>query len=697
MVRRETIERSGDLGTGGVGGSEAFESIVEQLGVPLLVVRAFDETVIYANPAADDAFALAPGALLGRDLGDLLFDADPLRAMVAELARSGQIEPVEIALRRADGAFLPMEATLDPLFFRGEPVFVTTFHDLRELRRVEGDLRVTAQVERLLSSVSTRLLALGFEEIEGGLELALQEIGEATLADSGFLVLFDDADQPERVLRWLSEMHDDGPRPIWEGLLDERLGELLAEVERERIVEMSSLDAVRRSAVPFSLLIVPIVGRERPRGLLGLASLNPTKRWDRVREPLRTVAQICANVLQRRDAEARFAVEQRRAEEDRQKANKLEAVGILAGGIAHDFRNILLVIQGNASLASRILELARRADQALDPEKLRGFLADIEAASVRARDLTEQLLTFSKGGKPVKKTISLLEILRQSVQFALRGSSVVCEPDLAEDLWPVEADAGQINQVLNNLLINAGQAMPDGGKVRLTAENLPRSMAARQTDLDRDTVRIRVIDEGIGISEEDLSRIFDPYFTTKETGSGLGLATVHSIVRKHGGTMRVDSEIGAGSTFSIHLPACRASRIEAPTADSETRPGEGRILVVDDEPAVRKLILGMLEVLGYRAEAATDGAAALELYAAARDGGDPFALVLFDLTIPGGLGGREAMARLLELDPEARGVVASGYSKDPIMANYREHGFADVLKKPFVVDELGRVLARVLG
>lgn len=688
MIGGESNERSSTA----VGGSAGFESIVEQVGVPLLVVRAFDESVIYANPAADDAFALAPGALVGRDLGDLLFDAAPLRAVVSELARSGQVEPVEVALRRADGTFSPMEAALDPLFFRGEPVFVTTFRDLRELRRVEGDLRVTAQVERLLSSVSTRLLALGFEEVEGGLELALQEIGEATLADSGFLVLLDDADHPERVLRWLSELHEDGPPPIWEGLLGESLGGILAEVESERIVEMSSLDATRRAALPFSLLVVPIVGQGRPRGLLGLASLNPAKRWDRTREPLRTVAQICANVLQRRDAELRFAVEQRRAEEERQKANKLEAVGILAGGIAHDFRNILLVIQGNTSLARRTLELSEQ----VEPSALLAFLEDVEAASVRARDLTEQLLTFSKGGKPVKKAISLLDILRQSVQFALRGSKVVCESSLAKDLWPVEADAGQINQVLNNLLINAGQAMPEGGEVRLTAENISRRVARERFDFDADVVRIQVIDEGVGIAPEDLSRIFDPYFTTKETGSGLGLATVHSIVRKHGGTMRVTSELGVGSTFSIHLPACRRARIDTATEEAASAHGEGRILVVDDEPAVRKLILGMLKALGYRAEAVADGAAALDFYAAAA-AADPFDVVLCDLTIPGGMGGREAVARLREIDPAVRCVVTSGYSKDPIMANYREHGFAEVLMKPFVVDELGRLLARVLG
>lgn len=381
----------------------------------------------------------------------------------------------------------------------------------------------------------------------------------------------------------------------------------------------------------------------------------------------------------------RDATDRQRREDERARSEKLEALAILAGGIAHDFNNLLTVVLGNLAM----IEVPEDAE----PEAVKEPLAHAESAILKARALTQQLLTFSRGGAPVREQASIAEIIEDAASFALRGSPVSSRVELAEDLDMVRVDTAQIHQVLNNLLINAVQAMPRGGNVRIAASNThhaPGSLSHGRY------VRVTVADDGIGIPSENLGRVFDPYFSTKSRGSGLGLATAFSIVKRHEGEITVESTPGEGTTFHVYLPSAVSS---APRSKDEVRnedAGRGRVLVMDDEAGVRRVAAHLLEQLGYSVELARHGAEALELYRQARLGGSPFDLVILDLTVAGGMGAQEAMERLLAFDPEVCAIVTSGYVNGPVLAHYRDHGFAGVLAKPFQTQELARAVSSAL-
>lgn len=378
----------------------------------------------------------------------------------------------------------------------------------------------------------------------------------------------------------------------------------------------------------------------------------------------------------------------RRLEQELMRSSKLEAVGILAGGIAHDFNNILTVVLGNVTLAEM--------DTAADASVHR-MLRDAKRATLRARDLTQQLLTFAKGGDPVRAAVALPELLRESAEFAMHGSKSRCEFDLDPDLWPANADKGQMGQVVQNLVINAVQAMPQGGLVTIRAGNCSLPAAAVGALPAGDYVKISVRDTGTGISPEHLGKIFDPYFTTKQQGSGLGLATVYSIARKHQGHIEVESRLGEGTTFHLWLPA--AAHVEKTVAPVPEPPAALRVkvLFMDDEEPIREMAQMFLRRLGSDVVCAADGAAAVHAYRAAMQVGHPFDVVVMDLTVPGGMGGRDAMEQLLKLDPKVRAIVSSGYSRDPVLGSYRRHGFCGILPKPYGLDQLRKAIADVLG
>jgi signal transduction histidine kinase/HAMP domain-containing protein len=370
-----------------------------------------------------------------------------------------------------------------------------------------------------------------------------------------------------------------------------------------------------------------------------------------------------------------------RARLDLLKTQKLESLGVLAGGIAHDFNNILTAVLGNVSLARFQLG---------DPSKAELRLEEAEKAALRAKDLTQQLLTFARGGEPVKKVIALSALLRESAGFAVHGSAIRCDFELPDDLWSVEADEGQLSQVVHNLVLNAVQAMPGGGSLTIAARNLPAGEGGA-------FLLFRVSDTGTGISQDHLHNIFDPYFTTKPSGNGLGLATCYSIVKKHEGTIRVESEPGKGTSFFVTLPASdRVAPAQEPRPQA-ARNGRGRVMVMDDEETVCLFAAACLEELGYQVECAGNGSAAVELYRQRQREGTPFAAVIMDLTVPGGMGGKEAIALLLQLDPEVKAIVSSGYATDPVMANFRDYGFCAVLCKPYRLQELGEVLKGCAG
>ena len=390
---------------------------------------------------------------------------------------------------------------------------------------------------------------------------------------------------------------------------------------------------------------------------------------------------VLAAVARVADVSARKQVEAERI-----KSSKLESVGLLAAGIAHDFNNILTAILGNVSLAKLLLPSDAVAD----------VLTQAEQAAVRARDLTQQLLTFSKGGAPIRKAGSMAAFLQESVSFALRGSNARLALDIAPDLWAAVFDAGQMGQVFNNLLINAVQAMPNGGTIAITAANTVVAANNPQGLTPGRYVIVRVTDEGVGIPAEHLTRVFDPYFTTKKTGSGLGLATAYSIMRRHDGYIGA-CNAAVGACFEVLLPAAAAPELSAGEARACLHCGEGRILLMDDEAPVRAVGGGLLGRLGYEVTSASDGEEALRLYTQARAAGTPFDLVILDLTVPGAMGGRECLERLRQLDPTVKAIVSSGYSTDPVMADHAAHGFRGVIAKPYELRDLSDTVCRVIS
>ena len=394
-------------------------------------------------------------------------------------------------------------------------------------------------------------------------------------------------------------------------------------------------------------------------------------------------SKIIGTVLVFRDI-----TEEQRTADELLRAGKLESVGILAGGIAHDFNNIMTAVIGNLSLAKMF---------AHPGDKIYVRLEEAEKASLRTKDLTQQLLTFSKGGAPVKATASIGELIQGSSDFALHGSNVRGEFTLPAELWAVEVDQGQFSQVMHNLVINAMQAMPDGGTVEVRAQNTHLDAKQGLPLTPGRYVRVSVADHGIGIKPEHLSKIFDPYFTTKETGNGLGLATSYSIIKKHDGLITVESTPGVGTAFHVFLPASHKAVPPPPPPTSEPVSGHGRILVMDDEAIIRQLTMTVLAHLGYEVETVADGAACIQAYTEARDAGRPFTALIMDLTIPGGMGGKEAIKRLREIDPHVRAIVSSGYSSGPEMANFRQHGFRGMVAKPYKIEELAKALQAVIA
>jgi signal transduction histidine kinase len=393
-----------------------------------------------------------------------------------------------------------------------------------------------------------------------------------------------------------------------------------------------------------------------------------------------------------KEVELRMTAEQKKAETEinLQRAEQMSAIGTLAGGIAHDFNNLLTAILGNINIAT----------YSLSPNHtVYNNLVDAEKASKRAHKLTKQLLTFSKGGGPVKETAPISEVIRESAFFILHGSNVDCRIDIPDNLWLVTIDKGQIGQVIQNLTLNADHAMPDGGVIRIRCENYTAKDDSPILDAGK-YVQVTVQDQGKGIKKNDLAKIFDPYFTTKEKGnikgSGLGLAIVQSIISRHGGHISAEAGENAGTTFTFFLPASSSTQVEQQEINGDILFGEGKILVMDDESMILEMMKQSLPSLGYMAETADSGEQALVMYNTAAKNNAPFSLVIMDLTIPGGMGGKETAEKLLAKHPDAILLVSSGYAEDPIMMNPTTYGFKGALKKPYELRELSHLLHELL-
>jgi len=386
--------------------------------------------------------------------------------------------------------------------------------------------------------------------------------------------------------------------------------------------------------------------------------------------------------------------ERRQMQEELLKAKKLESVGILAGGIAHDFNNLLTIILGNIELA----------EDDIKPEVgISECLAEAKKASIQAQALTKQLITFSKGGVPVKKIGSIGNLVKETTDYSLSGSNVRCDFLISHDLWPVEFDEGQMKHAIKNMIDNAVESMPDVGKLHVRAENFNITAEPSLPLLEGRYVKISIRDHGVGIPEKHLSQIFDPYFSTKEMGiqkgMGLGLEITYSIINRHDGYITVESEVGVGTTFTLFLPAHEKEirELKPLKTHKPEKPSirTGRILVMDDEESIRKLSKRRLSILGYESELAKDGTQAIEMYKKSMDSGQPFDAVILDLTVKGGMGGKDAIKALLEIDPQVKAIVSSGYSNDPAITNFRAYGFTGALPKPNTNKELIAVLKNI--
>jgi PAS domain S-box-containing protein len=367
------------------------------------------------------------------------------------------------------------------------------------------------------------------------------------------------------------------------------------------------------------------------------------------------------------------------------KTAKLESLAILAGGVAHDFNNVLAGILANLQLAST--KLKKHEDISKNLETTAGITR-------KASELTKQLLTFAKGGNPVRKSTSIIDLIQDTVHFILSGSKVKADIHLPEDLWIVDIDEGQIAQVINNITINAKQAMPIGGVLQVYGENV--TLDATDQHVPGNYIKLTLKDHGIGIPEGIIDKIFDPFFTTKKTGNGLGLSTSYSIIKKHNGYLEVESTPGIGTTFYVFLPAS-IQPMEVQKVDNEVViSDEIKILLMDDEETIRNVSGEMLTYFGYQVSLARDGQEAIKLYREAKEKGEAFDVVIMDLTIPGGLGGMETMAVLRQIDPEIKAIITSGYANDQVMADYQKYGFSGVVTKPYKVNELNEVLVKVI-
>ncbi len=402
----------------------------------------------------------------------------------------------------------------------------------------------------------------------------------------------------------------------------------------------------------------------------------------------KTKSQLIAELNELRQEMSKQQKNQLSSEPGAKGAGEMDSIGILAGGIAHNFNNILTVIAGNLSLAKMY---AKPGQEVFD------ILSEAEKATLRAKNLVYQLLTFSKGGLPIKKLISIQKAIQDAADFALSGTDIKCDMQIQDDLWIVNADEIQLVQVINNLLENARQAMQQGGTITVRMENARIDKGEISALTEGDYVKISIQDQGSGIPEQFLEKIFDPFFTTKKDGTGLGLAAAYSIISKHDGYITLTSAPDIGTIFDIYLPAQPDKKPLEETRESRRHIKRGKVLVMDDEEIVRDVVERMLEQCGYGVEFAKDGAEAIDIYRSSRESGKPFEAVILDLIVPEKMGGKETIEKLIEIDPAVKAIVSSGYSNDPVMANYRDYGFSSVLSKPYKLDDLCKTLDKLMN
>jgi PAS domain S-box-containing protein len=648
------------------------------------------DDAIFANDPATGRFLIANDKAcvnLGYDRDTLLtmrtLDIEALfpdyaswESHVSEVKSRGHLT-VDGMHKRKDGTLYPVEVSIAYLSLSGRDYMVAVARDVTERQKA---------IEALKAAV------YGANEEKAKSEAIISAIGdEMIILDPAFKILYQNkvavdriGDHAGRICYQVFENRDaicEGC-PVALSFMDGQVhrGERIAET----ILGVLHLDIMASPLLDSSGNVVAVI--EMVKDVTERRQAEDELR--RHREQLIVLVDERTEELIKTNEKLMREISQReRMEAELIKSQKLQSLGILAGGIAHDFNNLLTTTIGNISLALLDLDSKHPAYRQL---------AAADRAMQRAQNLTQQLLTFSKGGAPVKKTLRLGDLIEEVAGFALRGSRARYELALPDDLWFIDADSGQLSQVFHNLVLNADQAMPNGGVIAFTCENTVLSGGDASLLPPGRYVKVTVQDSGIGISREHLPNIFDPYFTTKQRGSGLGLATSYSIVSKHGGHISVVSEPGRRTAFTLMLPASSNASVPATHKEDSLKRGAGKILLMDDEEEVLRTTGDALARLGYSISYADDGSKAIELYREAIQAGEPFVAVILDLTVRGGMGGKETIEQLLKIDPDVKAIVSSGYSNDPIMADHRAHGFAGVVSKPYRLKQMSNIVYRVI-
>jgi PAS domain S-box-containing protein len=662
----QTLKHIG-LGVSGNTGEEFLRSLLKELSKALSQEFAFLVEVAGRGDDAVCTFALASKGAIQRS-GQESF----ANTACAEAMRKGfRLFPSGVRAK------FPEDHILEELGAESFVAMPLTDHMQRTVGLIgvidRKPLEETELVESVLQIIGARaggeIVRKRFEEDLAAekerLAVTLRSIGEGfiTTNNEGNVVMLNAV--AESLIGW-SQVQALG-KPLFD------IFHLLHEKTRKRCTHALSriVETGTSEDITYPAILVASDGRER----LVECSTSPIR--DKAARKLGVVIVF------------RDVTEKMRVAEEEKKAEKLESLGVVAGGIAHDFNNVLTMIVGNVTSVLKMPGIDGRIAE---------HLHQVTKATARAEELAKQLLPFAKGGAPIRQTVSIAQLVRDTVACTLQGSKTWCESTFPDDLWPVEVDPGQISQVIHHLALNADQAMPAGGNLRVVAENIELSEDDPDLGLRAGRwVRLCLKDEGIGVPHEYQQRIFDPYFTTKPKGAGLGLATTHRILKNHGSTIVVESEPGMGSAFTTYLPASeRELSAPAPTA---TPPAQvpARVLVLDDEEAICMIIQCALEDLGHEVTVTHDGKDAVAAYEDALRENRRFDLVVSDLSIPGGMGGKDTIKRLCEIDPEVRAIVSSGYANDPVMSRYEDFGFTGMIAKPYSIDAMCQKVAEVLS
>jgi PAS domain S-box-containing protein len=641
-------------------------NIVDSMADSLVVINPA-AVIVSINSATRTLLGYREHELLGKTVWSIVESPELQATDLAEQASKNQIINLDVSYLTRSGQKIPMALTCSAVRDeQGELLaLVLVARDFTEINRLVTEINKTNQ--QLKKEIVERIQArdaLAAEKEQ--LAVTLRSIGDGVITTDTHCRVVVVNKAAEDLTGWSQ---------------DEARGQPFAEVCR--IIDAKTRT---RCATPIDKALAAGQTSNLADFPLLVARDGTERRIAETGAPIRDRdGQTIGAVLVFRDV-----TDEERREAEQIKVKKLESIGILAGGIAHDFNNFLAAILGNISLARNLIPAGIN---------VHGLLEEAEKASLRARDLTQQLLTFSKGGEPVKKLADIGEIIKESSQFVLRGSGTGCVYHLADDLWPVEIDYGQISQVIQNLVINADHAMPEGGTIEIQGQNLTAEAArSLAPELHRPCVMLTVRDQGVGIPPELLDRIFDPYFSTKSMGSGLGLAISHSIIKKHRGHITATSKPGEGTTFTILLPASVEKGTALPLDRHEAIPpsaGPLRILLMDDDEQVRDMSGKILAHLGHKVMIADDGHAAINLYQQSLASDSPVDLIIMDLTIPGGMGGKEAAKQILAINDRAKIIASSGYSNDPVLADPEAYGFSGALRKPYDLMELAEVLAKM--